>query len=457
MTLAYSVYLVTVRVVTALLLLPIVVAFVVVTFYGSGWVDYVACVVAALSITGLWVQSSLPSTQTLVRTGVYPLCCSSFPRTEKQLRMRVRWAVEKFGQPPTIIGSGWSFFLNRRAPGANSIYIQNLSSRIGEFEWLAGATVGQVCEELRAMNLTLSSRPTLDDTTLGSWISANGHGNASTLAGGANATFKEVRVLDMLSDSVLVAPGSAVKELFEGEGAYKYCVLSCKLKVVYDGVVQMKGTKIEDAESAAEWLAPTSQLRVMFVGAARDYGLGIVWQQKTEAELQRASHVNPHFASRVCFYLQVDICSVVCGWHESLKKYDGFSRLSDANRWSYWGWPLGIGLAQLGIVCAGLHNFEIFYVKDGVDGVYLWDLTQSLVNMHHRVGGRTEIRVATEGAMNICHLDCSLHVSKSRLVFDLLYDMGVREAALHRGKRVDEVDGGRVSLVPVSALFHTSV
>lgn len=455
MTLSYSIYIVVVRFVTALLILPLVVTLAVVAFFGEGWLDYVLCAVLGLALLALWVNSSLPRAQTLLRAGAYPSFCGGvFPTTEDDLRAEVKRIVEESGKPPVIVGSGWSFFLNRRAPARHRIYLQEFNQRVSDTTWQCGATAGSVCNQLKKINLTLSSRPTLDDVTLGSWIAANGHGNSSTLAGGTSSTFQEVRVLDMLSDNVLTLPGKGVKGLFEGPESYKYCVLTCKLKPVYNGVVKMKGIEVRDAASAATWLSPTSQLRVLFLGAARSYGIGVLWNPSTEAELQTSHHVNPHFCSRVCFYIQIDTFSAILGWHEPMSKYDGHSTLHNANRWSYWGWPLGIGFAQLGIVLSHLQNFEIFYVKSGLDGDYLWTLTQTLIDLHKRFGGRCELRVATEGVLNIVHVDMALNVSKSKFVFDILYDLGVREAALHRGKRLDGVNSGRVSIVPVASLLE---
>ena len=455
MVLSYILYIVTVRIVTALLLLPLVATFVVAALFGESWVDYVLCAVFGLSLLALWINSSLPRAQTLVRAGVYPFFCGGvFPKTEEELRAEVKRIVEETGKPPVIVGSGWSFFLNRRAPARHRIYLQEFNQRVSDTTWESGVTAGAVCDQLRKTDRTLASRPTLDDITLGSWISANGHGNASTLSGGTSNTFQEVRVLDMLSDNVLTLPGKGAKKLFDGPGSYKYCILTCKLKPVYNGVLQMQGIEVRDTLSAAAWLSPTSQLRVLFLGAARTYGIGVLWNPSTEAELQVSHHINPHLCSRVCFYLQVDTFSALIGWHEPMNKYDGHSTLHNANKWSYWGWPLGLGFAQLGIVLSGLQNFEIFYVKQSLDGSYLWTLCQKLIALHKRFGGRCELRVATEGALNIVHVDMALSISKSKFVFDILFEMGVREAALHRGKRIDGVNNGRVKIVSVSALFE---
>lgn len=466
MTIVYSAYIVLVRLVTAVVLLPCALGMLVLALWSLvqtqlrsepvvSTVTAVACAASTLALVGLWLQSALPTAQTLVRTGVYPLLCARMPTSEAALIREVARIMERTGEPPVIVGSGWSFFLNRMAPVAREvIYVSNLKLRIGEFEWGAGATVAQVCADLRRQNLTLASRPTLDDTTLGAWICANGHGNASTFSGGTNSTFQQIRILDMRSNNVLTLSAKGTKALFDGVARDKYCVLSCTLAPVHDGVVKMKGTKIEDAASAAEWLSPISQLRVLFVGAARSYGLAVVWNPSSELELQRSQHVNPHFASRVCFYIQVDICSVVGGWHESLRKYDGHSRLSDANRWSYWAFPLGIGLAQLAIVASGLQNFEIFFVKTNLSGEYMWALTKAFIDLHKAHGGRTELRVATEGVLSVVHVDVSIRLSKSRLVFSLLSSLGVERAALHRGKRVEGVDAGPVTLAPIGLLFE---
>ena len=108
-------------------------------------------------------------------------------------------------------------------------------------------------------------------------------------------------------------------------------------------------------------------------------------------------HIDPHFCSKECRYFQADLLSAVQGArHESKKwfgwpveaesKWDGLTRLSDANVFS----PL---ISTLGMAIATFYfNVELVLRVDAFDAESLDKLQNLLVENHKRHGGRTEVR-----------------------------------------------------------------
>jgi len=93
-------------------------------------------------------------------------------------------------------------------------------------------------------------------------------------------------------------------------------------------LLQKRGVVVKDAQSAADWLAPGASLRLLFLGAARNYAIGLRWEKPYDNE----AHSDPHGCSRFCQFVQVDVFSVFCGWHEKMEKYTGKTSLYEANR-----------------------------------------------------------------------------------------------------------------------------
>ena len=71
-------------------------------------------------------------------------------------------------------------------------------------------------------------------------------------------------------------------------------------------------------------------------------------------------HVDPHDCSAACMSMQLDTCSLVCGWHEAAKRsWRGVIKLSDANAFS--PDPSWLGCPIIALL-SGTVNFELIFV-----------------------------------------------------------------------------------------------
>lgn len=408
----------------------------------------------------------------LMRAAAWPAICTGdyFPRTEEELTTAVASIIAKTGKPPDVVGSGWGFFLYRRGPRGPRIFLHLFEGQVpGAQRWKSGSTIVQVNKVLKARNLTFKTHPTMDYISLGAWFACSNHGNGGATAGKSSDALKNARVLDMKTNNIDTLEYKEIRKRFDDEqlrirkaafGAEpcRYCIVDCEFHNLADNSdVQKRCIVIDSPEAAAAWLDPTQDLRLLFMGAARDIGMGVQWGPLYDTEYH--GHRDPHFCSRWCSFFQVDVCSAVCGWYESasyevdgikyLKNYTGVTTRYEANKWMPAVWPWQTVLVVLG----GYRNFEIFFKLDAVlDGNTLWRLVKEIIAMHQAHGGRSEIRHgASDGA--IC-LDVSMNKSFDMPFRLLKQQFGVSTVALHPGKWNDsrEISTKPCGRVPIGEL-----
>jgi hypothetical protein len=213
----------------------------------------------------------------------------------------------------------------------------------------------------------------MDFISVGSWVSCANHGND----GGAQtiSAINDVTILDMNSNSTRRVGYADARRQFDLDFENKLCILDVSFNVVENKTIQKRGIIVKDAQSAADWLAPRASLRLLFLGASRSYAIGLRW----EPPYNDSTHRDPHCCSRFCQFIQVDVFSVVCGWHESMTKFDGKVSLYNANRWT----PSIYPIMNIGLIFTGLLNFEIFFIlPDALDGITLYKFTSAAIEMH---------------------------------------------------------------------------
>lgn len=401
----------------------------------------------ALSLAFLtWViYLRLHGPRVLMRAGAWPAFGRGdfFPTTELQLTVAVADVVRRTGRPPRIVGSGWGFFLQRSGPPGPRIFMhafKGLQPDKSGKRFRSGSTIFAVQKHFLSQkpSVCFKTHPTMDYISIGSWFSAGNHGNGGSPAGRSSDALKDARVLDMTTGLIDIVEYSEIRSRFDGSDSYKYCLLDCEFhNLVVDSDVQKRCIVVDSPEAAAAWLDPTQELRLLFLGAARDVGLGIQWGPLYGTDYHPGR--DPHFGSRLCQFLQVDVCSAIGGWYESdsyevdgvkyLKQFTGVTRRSQANRWVPTVWPI----QTIAVVVGGIRNFEVFFrLNAALDGTTLWRFVQSMIAIHKAHGGRSEIR---HGAVNsvVC-LDVSLS-SNFNAPFKLLkQEFGVKQVALHIGK-----------------------
>ena len=123
-----------------------------------------------------------------------------------------------------------------------------------------------------------------------------------------------------------------------------------------------------------EWLTPDAVLRVLFFGAARrDLAIGVTTcrsiRRSTRPTFGASAaaaaaawipHVDPHDCSAACMSMQLDTCSLVCGWYEAPKRsWRGVIKLSDANAFS--PDPSWLGFPIIALL-SGTVNYELIFV-----------------------------------------------------------------------------------------------
>jgi hypothetical protein len=369
-----------------------------------------------------------------IRAGAFPAICrgDASPSDELELRQFVVDCVKRNGKPRSLVGGGWSMFLKRRGPPAPRLFTDNFSGKhyTNTTLWKAGTTIARVQKHFKKQGQTLPHLPTMQYISIGSWLACANHGNAGDASPPIDDVIVSAVVLNMMSNTTKTLYYREARTLFDSKDAYKYMVLYVEFASVPDILIQKRGIIVDDEESAAEWLQPGANLRMLFLGAARDYAIGLRW----EKQYSNTNHRDPHFGTVCCGWFQIDLCSVIGGWNESMKVYDGKVLLSDANRWT----PPIFPIMNIMLICSGLRNFEIFVPLGKVlDAKTASVLLKELIQMHKRLGGRCEFRYGKLQADTILYLDFSLSRGFDQ-PFRLLYDrLGIRRVALHPGKWSD--------------------
>lgn len=361
-----------------------------------------------------------------IRAGTFPLPCKAdrYPRDEIELRQSVLELRARLGRAPTVVGSGWAHFLWRRGARSPLVFTHEFKGLDEDGRWRAGTTIAHVQKHLKAQGRSLSRHPTMDYISLGAWVAQFNHGNEGDVE--TPSPIADVVLLDADADAKIgPMPLREARERIE-RAPGRYVVLTLRLDDAPNDTLQKRIVKVHDEQSAADWLVPGAHLRLLFLGSARDYGLGLRWQAVYDA----SAHSDPHLCSRFCQFLQVDVCSAVCGWHEPLDRFVSILTRYEANRWLPTIWPF----MTLSVVLSGTLNFEIFFTLDEpLNGARLWALVREAIALHQRIGGRSEVRYAKPSRSTIVYWDISLSRGLEQ-PFLLLQRLGVAQCALHPGK-----------------------
>ena len=415
----------------------------------------IAFVVSAALVLGTSLLRTNGS-RVAIRAGGFAFCNGdATPTTEEGLRASVRRIVAQTGAPPTVVGSGWAQLIKRQPAKGTRLFLHSFVGRQPDGRWRSGTTIETVAKALLkeggASGTTFGSHPTMDRITIGSWFSHANHGNTGDLSKGSSKSLKNARVLNMRTDEVTVMEYPQIRRLFDGleEGLdpSDHAILDVAFQnLVPNHDVQKRGAIVDSPQTAADWLAPGAYLRVLFQGAARSYSIGVRW----EDVYKQTTHRDPHFCSRFCLFTQVDVFSVVFGWHEPMSRYDGITSRYEANRWT----PVVLlPIDSVAIVLLGIRNFEIIFKLDRVlDGNTLFSLSRSLIDLHKRIGGRSEIRYGGPAANAPVFLDCAVAKGHEKIFSLLRSRFGVTACALHPGKHT-ALSTAPLERVPVARMY----
>lgn len=378
----------------------------------------------------------LDSVRAMIRAGAIgksPRVCGSPKESDQEL-------MKLFDKNPTVVGSAWGFFLQRRSACGPVLSLRNYVGHVGHGEWwAAGTTIRDVCDHYLAQSVTLPSHPSIDSITIGAWLATGSHGNGGNAGKPSSSVVHTVKLVHIAKKSTKYVTYDKMRIMVDNDD---WIVTWVKFHNLVDNVWLRKDAfTVNSPGTAARWLREGAVLRVLFVGAARD-GLGIRWDKLRPGD--RCDHVDPHCCSRCATFVQADVCSAVCGCREPYEMWRGVTTLRNANRWTPRIYPIETLIAVVG----GVMNFELVF-RMVLTNHTLYEMCNALRDMHKDIGGRTEIRFGTE----VVFWDLSLQHSFFEPV-RLLSEFGVKQAAFHPGKynpRCESMSG--INFVKIGEIY----
>ena len=354
-----------------------------------------------------------------ILAGHSPFGCFSAPRTPDAFTAKLCAVWDGTGQRPSVVGSGWGWFIGR-ATAPRAVYTHRLKGRFGTSKrtFLAGTELRDVEAALRRKyGRTFWSTPTMQRISIGSWLARSCHGNSGPAGKPSSYAAARVYVIDMDSRmSTAKGPYWAdyeqAKLLFD-DSPERYVIVAVEFdpaRMTANRWLQKRKTEVGVRESDAhagllEWLTPDAVLRVLFFGSAREIGVGVTYVEHRKGDpvdVRRecgccgrlVPHVDPHDCSAACTSLQLDTCSLVCGWYErGFREWHGIIRLSDANAFS--PDPSWLGLPILSLL-SGTVNFELIFLLQADEPnafMRVQGLCNTLIRLFQRVWGRAELRM----------------------------------------------------------------
>ena len=361
-----------------------------------------------------------------ILSGNSPFGCFRAPRSPEEFAEELCATWMATGRRPTVVGSGWGWFIGR-ARARDAVFTHKLRGRIGEFSFLAGTELRSVEVALRkAHGRTFWSTPTMQRISIGSWLARSCHGNSG--AAGKPSSYAAARVL-VVDLTTLHAARSGPRwldyatikhELDARPGQHAVAAVEFEPeRMPVDFWLQKRRTDVVPdpfvaCQGLREWLAPEAVLRVLFFGAARrDLAIGVVYApfdpEEDAPDVRRECcgccgrmipHVDPHDCSAACMSMQLDTCSLVCGWYETAKRsWRGIIKLSDANAFSPDPSWLGFPIVSL---LSGTVNFELIFVLPLLvaptprsQELRVQKLCNALFAVYRKVWGRSELRMGS--------------------------------------------------------------
>jgi len=262
--------------------------------------------------------------------------------------------------------------------------------------------------------------------SIGSWLARSCHGNSG--AAGKPSSYAAARVLVVDLTTLQAARAgprwldyATIKNEFDarpGQHAVAAVEFEPERMPVDFWLQKRRADVVPDpfvaCQGLREWLAPEAVLRVLFFGAARrDLAIGVVYApfdpEEDAHDVRRECcgccgrmipHVDPHDCSAACMSMQLDTCSLVCGWYETAKRsWRGIIKLSDANAFSPDPSWLGFPIVAL---LSGTVNFELIFVLPLLvaptprsQELRVQKLCNALFGVFRKTWGRSELRMGS--------------------------------------------------------------
>ena len=321
-------------------------------------------------------------------------------------------------QYTTIVGGGWSFFLNKR--GAARAVLDTRRGFIGDDWWWSGTTIGEVQSHLVKRGQTLSSHPSVLSGTLGGWLFSNSHGSGGTLW---TPQFVRARVHDQdTGDMLEVEPKRFFNPRTPTADQRRYVIHAVKLAHVPNTLCKRTAFRLFTRDDANSFLTTPSYLRLLMIG--RRGTLGLLWTPTFEQPTPSISKQRLWFQADVLSTWQ-SASGDNWGWPmEPYEQWTSVVSLAQANDFAIAPIPL------FGILAFGYRNFELF-----VDRAPTPDL---IVRLCRRIeacleeGGRCELRCGRSRVF--LDFACPMSLLPSDLVRHVCDEVGLVPIFLHKGK-----------------------
>jgi len=383
----------------------------------------------------LRVRLGSPGARARVLSGNSPFGCFKAPRTPEGFAESLYGAWMATGRRPVVVGSGWGFFI-ARARAQPAVFTHRLKGRTGEFTFLAGTELRDVEAAIRkAHGRTFWSTPTMQRISIGSWIARSCHGNSGASGKPSSHAAARVLVVDLTTREA-ARGGARWVEYADVKGTLdahpgRLVIAAVEFdpeRMPHNFWLQKRRTDVTPdpftaSQGLREWLTPEAVLRVLFFGAARrNLAVGVTYVRfdpeedafDTRREFdccgRMVPHIDPHGCSAQCMSLQLDTCSLVCGWYETAKRsWRGVISLSDANAFS--PDPSWLGFPIIALVSRTV-NFELIFLMQQLvaptmrtQEMRVQKLCNALFALYAKVWGRSELRM---GNLNrgLIFVDC---------------------------------------------------
>lgn len=399
-----------------------------------------------------------------VLSGNSPLGCHRAPKTTEEFVDQLCSVWSRVNARPSVVGSGWGWFIGR-ARARDAVFTHQMQGRLGPLAFQAGTELRTVEQILRKEHgLTFWSTPTMQRISIGSCFARSCHGNSGADGKPGSYAVARVLVVDLASLETARAGArweeyGAMKPRFDKDpGRFVVAAVEFDLarmspnQWLQKGRVDVTPDFTTASQGLREWLTNQAVLRVLFFGSARrDLAIGVTYVPFNPEEDaydfrrecgccgRKLRHIDPHGCSAQCMSLQLDTCSLVCGWYEKAKReWRGVIRLSDANAFS--PDPSWLGFPILALL-SGTVNFELIFILPQLvaptprtQEFRVQKLCNALFAVYAKIWGRSELRMAGLDK-GLVFVDCVMRERDAHVVVQALKPhMHLQTVALHDSK-----------------------
>jgi|TARA_B100000787_G_scaffold58124_1_gene42325 hypothetical protein len=400
----------------------------------------ITLILSALLVFLLRARLGTPGARSRILSGNSPYGFFKPPKTVNELLIQLRHMYKDTGVPPSIVGSGWGWFIGREY-AQNAVFTHALKGHVksidnyplevdpysgGGYIFLAGTELRDAEEYIRKDTpddkRTFWSTPTMQRISIGSWLGRSCHGNSGPAGRPSSHAALYVLVINIKDiDSLQAKPiwrdyRTYKIELDKNPERYIIAAVYFSLRrMVNDFALQKRMVTVEPntlgpTEGLMQWLTDKAVLRVLFFGSARSEAVGVTYttcnksldkysKRRVCGFCRKVPHIDPHGCSAQCMSMQLDTCSIVCGYYEKSKDaWNGVIMLSKANAFS--PDPSWLGFPIIALLSTTV-NFELIFILEGVvvgnpgrNAMCVQRLCNTLLGVFNRNNfGRSELRM----------------------------------------------------------------